>query len=211
MVRFNLKKDLATLLWFAVAVGSVWYAFSYVEAHKGELLLALEKVVREAALPYHIALLSLKPETVELPVPVYGVPLSEVEDTWGFARSEGRSHEGTDIFAPTGTPVFSVTEGYVFDTYFGHRGGNNVMVIGPGGIFYYYAHFERLAMGIERGQYVTPDTVLGYVGVSGNASGTPPHLHFGIYTRPWEAKNPYPYFIERWGSSSFTPISFNIF
>ena len=198
-MKFSLKKDFLTLVTFFFAFLGVGYTYTYFVDHRWDIVLAVEELVTEIALPFHITEMRLKPEVVALPVPVYGVPLKDVEDTWGLARSEGRSHEGSDIFAPSGTPVFSVTEGYVVDTYFGHRGVNNVMIIGPGGLFYYYAHFERLAEGVERGMRVTPDTVLGYVGVSGNAVGTPPHLHFGIYTKPWTAINPYPLItLDRW-------------
>lgn len=46
-------------------------------------------------------------------MPIEGVSMSQVSDTWGAARSEGRTHEGTDIFAPESTPVYSATPSYV--------------------------------------------------------------------------------------------------
>ena len=49
-----------------------------------------------------------------------------------------------------------------------------------GGLRYYYAHLERYADDLREGQEVTTDTLLGYVGTSGNAAGTPPHLHLGV-------------------------------
>jgi peptidoglycan LD-endopeptidase LytH len=55
-------------------------------------------------------------------------------------------------------------------------------VLGAGGRVYYYAHLEAYAPGLAVGDPVTPATLLGYVGTSGNARGTPPHLHFGVYT-----------------------------
>ncbi len=174
------------------------YALSLVVRHADELVVFGEEVARELSLPYRITLLSFMERNQALPVPVYGVAVSAIADTWGQARTEGRTHEGVDIFAERGTPVFSATEGYVVRVDFGFRGGNNVMVVGPGGVYYYYAHLERRSHSIERGAYVTPDTVLGYVGDSGNAVGTPPHLHFGLYLIPWKAINPYPLLTERW-------------
>ena len=50
---------------------------------------------------------------------------------------------------------------------------------------------ERFA-DIRQGNIVTPGTILGYVGDSGNARGTPPHLHYGIYRSRGGAMNPYP-------------------
>ena len=61
-------------------------------------------------------------------------------------------------------------------------GGHTVSVIGDGGRKYYYAHLDSYAPKLEVGDWVTRKTVLGYVGSTGNADGTPPHLHFGIYT-----------------------------
>lgn len=69
-------------------------------------------------------------------------------------------------------------------------------MIGAGGRVYYYAHFDSYAPGIAEGDYVTPQTVLGYVGTTGNAQGTPPHLHFGVYT-PTGAINPLPLLTDR--------------
>ncbi len=190
-------KDFVTVGLLVVAVVSWWWAHALFERDRVELILWVAETAEEIAFPFRLAELRFREAATELPLPVFGLTMKDVEDSWGFARTEGRTHEGTDLFAAAGTPVFSVTDGYVTDTYFGHRGGNNVMVMGPGGVHYYYAHFERLAAGVERGLKVTPDTVLGYVGTSGNASGTPPHLHFGIYPKPWHPVNPFPLLVDR--------------
>ncbi len=148
-----------------------------------------------AVMPEFFAAVPLKRDA-ELLMPVEGVTLSQVADTWGAARSEGRSHEGTDIFAPDGTPVYSATPGYVYRIGTNPYGGNVVTVMGGAGVRYYYAHLSAFNDDVQEGQYVTSDTVLGYVGNTGNASATPPHLHFGVYPGPyetcaWEAENPY--------------------
>ena len=197
-MHFNPKKDVATLVVFVFAAVSWFYAFSLYERHELNIFLFIGEWVEDVVFDYRLVEMRMQNKVEALPIPVYDVLLKDVDDSWGVARTEGRTHEGTDIFASYGTPVFSVTDGYVVNTYFGHRGGNNVMVFGPGGMYYYYAHFERLAANVERGMKVSPDTVLGYVGTSGNAEGTPPLLHFGIYTRPWDAINPYPFFVDRW-------------
>ena len=127
----------------------------------------------------------------ELLMPVEGVYLAQVSDTWGAARSEGRTHEGTDIFAPEGTPVYSATAGYVQRIGANPAGGNFVSVIGGGGVRYYYAHLSGFAEGLQEGQYVTPETLLGYVGDTGNASGC--HLHFELWNAPgwYEGGSPF--------------------
>ena len=58
------------------------------------------------------------------------------------------------------------------------------------------------AEGLEEGQSVTSETLLGYVGNTGNAETTPPHLHLGVYPGPhatcaWEAENPCPLLVDR--------------
>lgn len=126
-----------------------------------------------------------------LPVPVDGVPVRRLADTWGAARGAGRSHEGIDIFAPRGTDVLSTTHGLVVRRGNNSLGGRIVTVMGPGSEFHYYAHMDDWGP-VEVGDRVAPGAVLGYVGDSGNAKGTPPHLHYGIYPRGGGAVNPYP-------------------
>ena len=69
-------------------------------------------------------------------------------------------------------------------------------MIGAGGRVYYYAHLEAYAPHLAEGDYVTTQTLLGYVGTTGNAAGTPPHLHFGVY-QPGGAMNPLPLLNDR--------------
>ncbi len=149
--------------------------------------------VDAALLPYKIARLVAEPADETLLVPVENVHARDIADTWGEARSEGRSHEGQDIFARRGTPVSAAARGYVVRVGTNRLGGNVVFVLGAGGRGYYYAHLDGFASTTVRGTLVEEGTVLGYVGSTGNASGTPPHLHFGIYTREG-AINPYPLF-----------------
>ena len=105
-------------------------------------------------------------------------------------------HEGQDIFAKRGTPVLSATDGYVFRIGENSLGGHTVSVIGAGGRIYYYAHLDSYAANIAIGDRVTTQTVLGYVGNTGNATGGPTHLHFGVYTREG-ALNPLPLLSDR--------------
>jgi murein DD-endopeptidase MepM/ murein hydrolase activator NlpD len=75
-------------------------------------------------------------------------------------------------------------------------GGQTVSVVGAGGRTYYYAHLESYAPHLSEGDWVTTQTLLGYVGTTGNAAGTPPHLHFGVY-EPSGAMNPLPLLSDR--------------
>ncbi|MES2759942.1 MAG: M23 family metallopeptidase [Pseudomonadota bacterium] len=129
-----------------------------------------------------------KPEM--LPVPVEGVRARALRDTWDGARSEGRKHQGIDIFAKRGTPVLSSTEGIVTQVGTNRLGGLVVWVMGPGRQRHYYAHLDRYS-DVEAGMRIEAGRVLGYVGNTGNAQGTPPHLHYGVYDIGG-AINPYP-------------------
>ncbi len=134
--------------------------------------------------------LAAMPKPQALPVPVEGVRPRALRDTWGGARSEGRKHEGIDIFAKRGTPVVSSTEGIVSQVGTNRLGGLVVWVLGPGGQRHYYAHLDGYS-DLEPGMRIEAGRVLGYVGDTGNAKGTPPHLHYGIYDTGG-AINPYP-------------------
>jgi murein DD-endopeptidase MepM/ murein hydrolase activator NlpD len=129
------------------------------------------------------------PTNISMPLP--GVKKSQIANTWQAPRGSSRRHQGQDIFAKRGTPIYSATEGYVYRIGENQLGGQTVTVIGAGGRVYYYAHLDSYAEGLAEGDYVTPKTKLGSVGTTGNAQGTPPHLHFGVYT-PAGAINPLP-------------------
>ena len=127
------------------------------------------------------------PTENSLPSPL---PEQHLADTWGGARSQGRSHEGIDIFAARGTPIQATTQGIVSKVGENTLGGRVVFIIGPGGAGHYYAHLEDYA-DISPNDWVNVGDIIGYVGDSGNAKGTPPHVHYGIYINGG-AVNPYP-------------------
>lgn len=154
----------------------------------GNALYLMEVAREEAA---YLAALVAEPPAASLPVPVAGIDASEVADSFGAPRGADRAHEGVDIFAERGTPVVSVTRGIVARVGENRLGGNIVFVLGPGGERYYYAHLDSFAPGLEASQRVEVGAFLGRVGTTGNAAGTPPHLHFGIYGRGG-AQDPYP-------------------
>lgn len=124
-------------------------------------------------------------------VPVAGVPVSRIRDTWQAPRPGDRLHQGIDIFAPRGRAVISATSGIVISMGENELGGRVVRVLGPGGQWHYYAHLDAYGP-VRPGQIIDAGTVIGYVGTTGNARGTPPHLHYGIYKFAGGAMNPYP-------------------
>lgn len=125
--------------------------------------------------------ISRMPAAGPLPMPVQAIAAGQVADTWGAPRGADRRHEGVDIFAARGTPVVSATRGVVSAVRESGLGGKQVWVIGPGMERHYYAHLDSWAKGLTDRQVLQAGETLGYVGDSGNARGTPPHLHYGIY------------------------------
>lgn len=111
-------------------------------------------------------------------------------DSWGFPRSGGRKHRGVDMFSARDTPLVAVVDGRI-KLSSNRLGGLSTHLFADNGTVYYYAHLERHPRGISSGQRVTKGTVIGFVGNSGNAIYTSPHVHFEI--RPnGRAVNPYP-------------------
>lgn len=108
-------------------------------------------------------------------------------DSWGAPRSGGRHHEGTDILAAKGTRVLAV-DGGVARPGTDPLGGNIVQLTADDGTRYYYAHLDAYGSSGRVG----PGDVLGYVGTTGNAQGTTPHLHFEVHPGGGAPVDPYP-------------------
>jgi murein DD-endopeptidase MepM/ murein hydrolase activator NlpD len=141
---------------------------------------------------------------VDLTFPVAGE--SRFTDDYDDRRGGGRAHRGTDVFAPAGTPVHAARGGRVTWAPGRHpSAGYALQITGDDGRVYAYYHLgpdggprERAyAPGITAGVTVSRGQHIGYVGDSGNAVGTPPHLHFEIHderiTDPYgtDRMNPY--------------------
>jgi murein DD-endopeptidase MepM/ murein hydrolase activator NlpD len=148
------------------------------------------------ALPFRVAWLAGQPADAVLLMPVAGALVRGITDTWGAPRSGGRVHDGQDIFAPRGTAVRAATAGYVVRVGRNTLGGNIIVIAGAGGRRYYYAHLDTFAPALRVGQPVTPETIIGCVGTTGNAVRTPPHLHLAMYTMAG-ATNPLPLLRDR--------------
>jgi murein DD-endopeptidase MepM/ murein hydrolase activator NlpD len=112
-------------------------------------------------------------------------------DTFGAPRSGGRSHEGNDIFAPYGTPLLAAERGVIEKVGVNTLGGTKLWIAGESGTSYYYAHLSAYAAITTDGALVEPGDVVGFVGNSGDAITTPPHLHFEIHPGGGPAIDPY--------------------
>jgi len=119
------------------------------------------------------------------------VPSGRFINDWGFARSGGRTHKGTDVFAAKGTKILAPDSGRV-SLRTNSLGGTTVWLTGDAGISYYLAHLDGYASGLSTGDRVSKAQVVGYVGNTGNARGTSPHLHIQIHPGGGSAVNPFP-------------------
>ncbi|MBI4743274.1 MAG: peptidoglycan DD-metalloendopeptidase family protein [Actinobacteria bacterium] len=111
-------------------------------------------------------------------------------DDWGDSRGGGRRrHKGNDIFALKGTPVVAVVDGVVSMEKRGGSGGIMLWLDGDDGNVYFYAHLNGYAVGT--GARVRSGQTIAYVGDTGNARGSSPHLHFEIHVDGRRAVNPH--------------------
>jgi peptidoglycan LD-endopeptidase LytH len=111
-------------------------------------------------------------------------------DSWGFPRSGGRRHQGVDIFADYGMPLYAVADGVIQRVFTNRLGGLSINLIDDAGDRYYYAHLS--AAHVSTGQRVQAGELIGANGDSGNARGGPPHLHWQYHPGNGAPVNPYP-------------------
>jgi peptidoglycan LD-endopeptidase LytH len=115
------------------------------------------------------------------------VPGSWFRNDWGNPRSGGRRHEGTDMFAPMGTPIVAPVSGTV-KRHDSGRAGISFYLYGSDGVEYFGAHNSQI---VKTGPVIAGD-VIALVGDTGNAKGGTPHLHFEIHPTKKTKTNPYP-------------------
>ena len=117
----------------------------------------------------------------ELRIPVQGIETKVLRDTFIDDR-RGQHHQAIDIMAARGTPVLAAGDGRVEKLFTSKPGGLTVYQFDPQGEYcYYYAHLDRYAPDLAAGRILKKGDVIGYVGSTGNASPTAPHLHFSIF------------------------------
>jgi murein DD-endopeptidase MepM/ murein hydrolase activator NlpD len=125
--------------------------------------------------------------------PVRGADRNDFGKGWGSPRPGGRRHMGVDIFADRGTAVVASVAGTV-EHRSGAVAGLAYYLRGDDGNTYYGAHLDSLA---GRPGKVDQGDVIGRVGATGNAAGTPPHLHFEFKPKGGRSVDPYPT-LRRW-------------
>lgn len=138
----------------------------------------------------------------QLMVPVSGMAPAALRNDYD-ARRGARAHRALDMLAPKGTPVVAADDGRIGRVGTTPIGGNIVYATDPDEQFvYYYAHLDRHARGLSVGDRVRKGDVIGYVGTTGNAPSSVPHLHFQVMKRGsgrvwWDGPpiNPWPFFV----------------
>ncbi len=119
---------------------------------------------------------------------------------YGFAKPDGRTHRGVDLFANRGIPVVAGADGFVQKAQRGSRAGLYIVLTHRDGYETWYLHLGSFAENIEVGDPVAVGDIIGYVGSTGNAAGTSPHTHFELH-RNGRPIDPYPYLrdsFDRW-------------
>jgi murein DD-endopeptidase MepM/ murein hydrolase activator NlpD len=131
--------------------------------------------------------------------PVYGP--SSFSNDFGAPRADTAWHHGNDIFAPVGAPILAVADGTLFLVGWNPIGGNRFWLRDMQGNEFYFAHLSAFSPLAHDGAHVHAGDVIGFVGHTGDAEGTPPHLHFEIHPVEllWKGYdgvvNPYPYLL----------------
>ena len=137
--------------------------------------------------------------------PVYGK--HDYTDTFGAPRADTGFHAGNDIFATTGTPVVAVCEGSLNRVGTLPISGNRLWVkCSKTGDSFFYAHLSAFATDTRDGLRVKAGQVVGFVGSTGDAERTPPHLHFEVHPGDGAAVDPYP-FLRAWENRRDVPAA----
>ncbi len=152
-----------------------------------------------SALPSAVAIPEIAGQSAilsRLVFPVFGRAASFSND-FGAPRAGTGWHHGIDIFAGTGTPVLAVADGELYSVGVNTLGGNRLWLRDTAGNTYYYAHLSAYAANVADGRKVRAGDIIAFVGNTGQAVTTPPHLHFEIHPGDGASVNPYPY-LQAW-------------
>ncbi len=129
----------------------------------------------------------------QLAFPVEAHGMRAIQSAFGADRDAGRrTHDGVDIFARRGTPVLAVAAGVANRVNVTNLGGKVVWLRDPvRNSNIYYAHLD--SQHVANGDRLEVGDTIGFVGNTGNARTTPPHLHFGVYRRGEGPVDPAPF------------------
>jgi murein DD-endopeptidase MepM/ murein hydrolase activator NlpD len=100
---------------------------------------------------------------------------------FGNFRADTGFHEGSDLFAPAGTPLVAVQSGVLHNVGWNRLGGWRLWIEDANGNWFYYAHLSAYSPIAKNDGHVNAGDVVGFVGNTGDAQGGPTHLHFEIH------------------------------
>jgi len=172
--------------WKRIAFADSTYKIEYEVKRSDTFLIRLQP---EALVNMNFSLLiNTNPQLIN---PVLGADNKSIGSFFGDSRANGkRIHEGVDIFAAHGTAVLAPTNGFIARVGSNNLGGKVVWMRDHKlNQSYYFAHLD--SQRVATGQKISKGDTIGFVGNTGNAKHTPPHLHFGIYQSG--SKDPLPY------------------
>lgn len=122
----------------------------------------------------------LLPEHIVIPVKDASEKDWNKNSFWFYPWGKSGVHRGVDIFAPVNQPVLAASSGIVIESGRRSQGGNVITILGPKWRLHYYAHLSK--KNVRVGYWVNAGEVIGAVGMTGNAMGKTPHLHYSIST-----------------------------
>ena len=197
----SLRKTIDKLTKAKEQLGPNLVKLAQLQATLGLQLIAAQKVVEQSNLRLLTAGFAVQVFAAGSAIFVSGFvfPVADPHqfiDSFGaprlFGTPDAHYHEGTDIMAAAGTPEFACERGVVSQINPSKLGGNGLWIRGESNTSYYYAHLSGYAAGLHVGQVVEAGDLVGYVGSTGDAQASAPHLHFEIHPNGGPAINPYP-------------------
>jgi murein DD-endopeptidase MepM/ murein hydrolase activator NlpD len=132
--------------------------------------------------------------------PGYAFPVAgehNFADTFGAPRADTITHVGVDIFANYGTPIVAAADGRLYRVGTLKISGNRVWLRDSKGYRYFYAHLSDFAAASFNGADVKAGEIIGFIGSTGDAEQTPPHLHFEVHMPDGAVVDPTPY-VQGW-------------
>jgi murein DD-endopeptidase MepM/ murein hydrolase activator NlpD len=127
--------------------------------------------------------------------PVLGATANDFSDDFGAPRATTGFHQGIDIFAASGTPILAINDGVLSNVGTNNYGGRRFWLTDRYGNQFYFAHLAGFSPLAKEGAQVKRGDVIGFVGNSGDAITTPPHLHFEMHPGGGWAVPPYQYML----------------
>jgi murein DD-endopeptidase MepM/ murein hydrolase activator NlpD len=121
-----------------------------------------------------------KPDLPDIGYPLAEVKPRELRSQFNDAR-RGHRHHAIDLMRPRGTPVMAVANGVIRKLYRSRTGGISIYLFdGSQEYCFFYGHLDHYAKNLHEGQEVRKGEVIGFVGYTGNAKRSAPHLHFAV-------------------------------